>query len=115
MQAQLREISSDEVDVKSYAPNSSDAFCITLNLKIGAEGESGADNFAVYVCNLKWLERHAKMPFLASETIIVNVYDYERIKSVIVESVAKCSGGSWGVVGNSLSRYFSWEFSDYRG
>ncbi|WP_371321262.1 Imm8 family immunity protein [Achromobacter seleniivolatilans] len=114
MRAQLREISSDEVDVRDYSANLPDAFCITLRLRIGVEDAIGADNFEVCVCNFKWLESHAHTPFSGAGFLIVRDYDFEEIELTVLELISKCGGTDWNSIGNKLSRYFLWEFVEYK-
>lgn len=113
MRAKLIEISSDEIDVRDYSGDVSDEFCITLRLRIGVETAIGADNFEVYVCNLKWLENRVHTPFLGAGFLFVRDYDFKKIEATVLELISKCSGSDWNVIGNKLARYFLWEFSDY--
>ncbi|PTW84058.1 hypothetical protein DBL07_26040 [Achromobacter mucicolens] len=63
---------------------------MTLKLRIGVEDAVGADDFEVYVCNIKWLESRAQTPLLGAGYIIVDNYNFEKIELAIVDLISTC-------------------------
>jgi len=114
MRAELKSVSADEVDVSSYAPEEPGCFFIVLLLRIGTEDSNSADNFEISVCTPQWLEKNVWEPRWGRHLLIVREFDYQKIVSVIVDSISRCDGESWMEIAGKLSRLYAWEFEGYQ-
>jgi hypothetical protein len=117
MRAEIKKIFS--LDVKNlveFVPDNPSNFSIPLRLVIGPAGETGEETFDVDVCTPEWLMQHFRGDFvvLIRHKILVNSFDFARIKQFIERYVRYCEGDDWNDVAQKLSRLGRWEFEDYR-
>jgi hypothetical protein len=117
MRAEIKKIFS--LDVKNlveFVPDNPSNFSIPLRLVIGPAGETGEETFDVDVCTPEWLMQHFRgdSVVLLRHKILVNSFDFARIKQFIERYVRHCEGDDWNDVAQKLSRLGRWEFEDYR-
>ena len=86
-------------------------------MSIGVVGEIGTDDFSLYVCTPKWLERaitlHGTYGRWGYHHLIVLRYDPQQIESMITESVGALEGDSWDELTKKLRILGYWEYEDY--
>lgn len=109
-------ISSDIEDLENYVPDPPDSFNISISLDIGILNEPGEEIFQVSILTPKWLLANYKSDqvFIPRHSLIVLQYDYWQIVREINNICKICSGGDWNECASKLSRYFLWEFEDYK-
>lgn len=101
-------------ELETYQPENEKLFCVNILLCIGIDDASeAADYFDLTVCSLEWLKLYESKPNILRHTMIIDRYNFKKIKSYINLCIDKCEGESWEEIGLKLSRYFSWEYEDY--
>jgi hypothetical protein len=117
MKAVLRSLSSLDVpDLESYEPKEHENFGFGLDASFGSEDSIGGDLFSITVCTPRWLEpiiRESGGIMMGRHFLLVDYYDFRRIKRFIEEYAAKCEGKTWDEVAEKLARLGHWEFEDY--
>ena len=113
MHAVVKQFSCDDFDLKTFLPENSKCFSLTIFLRIGANNSQGADNFEVDVCTPEWLKKNVWEPCWGRHFLIVHEYNLADIERYIQSYVAKCEGDTWSAIAEKLSRVFAWEFEDY--
>ena len=116
MRAQLKEISSPDEDLDTYAPSNSSDFGILLELVIGQEDSVGGDIFQLMVCSPDWIQRQYRNERMVwgRHLLIVFEFDLRSIKASIERQISDCAGSDWAEVATRLNRFAAWEFEDYR-
>ena len=116
MRAQLKTLDSPDVpELKSYAPENPRCFGFLLEASFGLEGVPGADLFDIMVCTGPWLEDQARQTsgiIIGRHYLIVDRYDFGRIKRFLEDYANKCEGGTWDEIAEKLGRLGHWEFED---
>lgn len=115
MKAVMKSISSDYYELDGYHPEDENLFSLDLLIRIGTEGDKGADNFNIFVCTPEWLCKHHWEPELIRHMLLVRKYNLNEIKKTITEYIDRCEGENWTEIAKNLSRVFDWEFEDYSG
>lgn len=114
MQAIIKGIYNDVLDVATYCPENSDNFSLSLRIRIGLDCTQGADDFELFICTPKWLEEAVWEARWGRGLLIVREYDFSNINGLIQDYVNRCEGDSWETIVTQLSKVFSWEFDDYQ-
>jgi Immunity protein 8 len=111
----LRSISSAEIEIKKWYPLSNEDVFICLDLEIEfSENVGGANLFYVTLATPESLRIHRKGPILVkNRTLVVSEYNYDVLRSGILEILECCSRESWSESCIALQRYFQWEYEDY--
>ena len=115
MHAVVRNISSDEFEIKSYVPENSGCFLLNLRIRIGSDETSSADDFELSVCTPEWLNQAVWEPRWGRHLLIVREYDLSAIEKCIRDYVDRCNGSNWNSIAGKLARVLAWEFEDYQG
>ena len=110
----IKSIDSFDYDPISFIPERIEELAINLTFTIGAKSSSGGDNFDLFVCSPEWLLKNMWEPEIVRHTLIIRKYDIEEIKKIIANYIDKCQSNTWIETAEKLSRYFSWEFEDYK-
>jgi hypothetical protein len=115
MRAELKALTSVDVDLRSYIPPD-DAFCLAVTAEIGALGERGADNFQFDVCSPSWLEEALQADAVVSgrHKLFMSRYNYDALERYVLKRVHQAEGPDWSSVAEKLSRWGHWEFEDYQ-
>jgi hypothetical protein len=120
MQAELKSLSSSDIDERVYWPDDEDMFGFTLDATIGPKGEDAGSIFQFFVCTPKWIttkmikRNFGDIGVFGREMIIVTEYDFASIRAMIADLCSKTTGRDWGEVAQKLSRYAAWEYADYQ-
>lgn len=114
MRAELKSLSSVDVDLRTYVPPS-DAFCFSVTAEVGALGGEGADLFQFKVCSPEWLERMLQSDSIVSgrHHFFMNSFNYDALEAYVLKRVRQAEGPDWTTVAEKLSRWGHWEFEDY--
>jgi len=110
----IKSIDSFDYDPISYIPSGIEDLAINLTVTIGVKDSSGGDNFDLFVCSPEWLLKNIWDPEIVRHTLIIRKYDIEEIKKIITTYMEKCKSNTWLETAEKLSRYFAWEFEDYK-
>ena len=115
MRAELKSLSSVDVDLATYAPQD-EAFCIEVTAEIGPLGESGAEMFQFQVCSPGWLSLKLESDAIVSgrHRFFMSRYNYEALEAYVLKRVRQAEGADWCSVAEKLGRWGYWEFEDYQ-
>ena len=114
MKAQIQLFHSPDVPaLETYIPSGD--FSFLLQLFIGPEGGDGHESFELIVCNVGWVSKQtqASGAFFGRHTLIMNVYEYEKMVEYITEYVQNCEADNWNNLAGLIGRIGKWEFEDY--
>ncbi len=116
MQAKIKEISSPDVELRTYRPEDEACFGFLMELQIGPENEKGADLFQIMVCTPDWIKaNYFDRKFVwGRHMLIVLEYDLTEIEQSISRYVESCTADDWYGLALKLSRIGGWEFEDYQ-
>ncbi|SRR6266702_2037407 len=116
MRAELKSITSADVNFDTYNPEDEDCFSFPIEMVIGYEGGQGGNLFQMIVCTPAWISREnqGKAAVIGTELLIVFRYDWPAILSAIQDLVSGCTADDWPTLAQKLSRFADWEYSDYR-
>jgi hypothetical protein len=114
MKAELRSLSSLDVDLRSYVPDE-EAFCITVTAQIAPVGQTAAEAFDFDVCSPRWLEACLKSESVISgrHTLFMSDFNLEVLESYILKRVHQAEGSDWASVAKKLSSWSLWESEEY--
>ncbi len=115
MRAELKSLSSVDVDLRAYAPPD-DAFFVWVTAEVGILGEDGADMFQFEVCSREWLATQLQSESIVSgrHRLFMSHFSYDALEAYVTKRVAEAEGPDWASVAKKLSRWGCWEFEDYR-
>jgi hypothetical protein len=112
----LYHISSSEVDdLWNWKPQSLEDVFIAIDMEIGMSDTEGTNMFYVSLATPESLRKHEKgLLLVENRTMIVSEYNYQAILDGINKIIKKCNKRSWEESCLALSRYFLWEYEDYK-
>jgi len=113
VQAVVKAITCDEVELSSFVPSDPATFALTLRIRIGLENDVGADDFECCVCTPRWLQQVVWEPKWGRHLLIVREFNLVAIEHHIHEYVKECSGNDWISIARMVARVLAWEFEDY--
>ncbi len=106
--------SADVYDLDSPDLPEDQAFCISVQAMLGAEGEEWEESFDMSVCNPLWVaERVREGVFSGRHKLIVDRINGAQIRDFWNQVAAVSAAETWDEVGDRLGRYGRWEFEDY--
>ena len=110
----LISLSSSEVDLKYWHPESKEDVFICLDIEVGQHGEDGSNMFYVTLTTPEALRKRRSEHVLSrGRILIVDDYDYDLVRKLVLEIIAGCSAMQWDDSCAYLQRYFQWEYEDY--
>lgn len=111
----INSISSTEVDLRSWYPESNEDVLICLDLAISfSDNEDGTNLFYVTLATPEALRKNAEGFLLAdNKTLVVSEYSYRHIVEELNSILKKCSRKDWEQSCEALQHYFQWEYEDY--
>jgi Immunity protein 8 len=114
--ADLREISSLDVDLGTFTPDDATDVGIVVRMLVGPSDAPGEETFDVLVCTARWLSRHVHQhgPLIGRHHLVVEEFDSSRVQEFLKQAVEACSGETWSEVGEKVGRLGHWEFEDYQ-
>lgn len=85
-----------------------------MSVDIGTRGEPGADQFTIMVCTPSWLNNYLatrdEKHVFGRHYLIMQAWDYERLREVIHWRVQHTPGETWEEFASRLDLYLHWEF-----
>ena len=115
--AEIRRLHSPDVpNLMTYLPEDAGDFGFLLQIIAGPVGSAGEESFDVVVCTAGWISHHLGPEGILAgrHHLVVDTYDYGKLKGFLQRYVEQCSGSSWEEVAIRLGRLGKWEFEDYR-
>jgi immunity protein 8 of polymorphic toxin system len=117
MRAVLKGLDSADVrDLDKYSPDDPECFGFYLEASFGPEGSPGEELFGIMVCTPRWLENEVRENngiLIGRHYLIVDRYDFGRLKRFLADYASQCEGSSWEEVAAKVARLGRWEFEDY--
>jgi len=114
---QLFSLSSIDVDLETWEPDSMDDIFISLDIEVGySDGSPGTNMFYATLASEEGL-RFKNIDNAAGMKIIPcnnDSYDFALIKNEIIRLLDHCSKNSWDESCKELSKHLSWEYEDYQ-
>lgn len=109
-------MSPDIFDFKTYYPEDDSSFSFLLQFIVGIKGKEGGDTFNIEICTPKWLLQNFETSHMVfgRGKLLVFEYNIQRIFKRINEYCESCTGDTWEVIVNKVSRIGLWEFEDYQ-
>ncbi|ANN80479.1 hypothetical protein BAU07_13345 [Bordetella flabilis] len=116
MFAEIKRISSPDIDLLSFEPEDDRCFGFLLELEIGTADAEGADIFQLMVCTPQWIEQQyaGEGSIWGRGMLIVFGYDISEIQSIVRSHIGRCTAPTWEELAVKLNRITKWEFEDYR-
>lgn len=102
------------VRLDSYSPDEPKNFSLWIELRVGADGSPGGDDYRFFVCTPEWLLQNVWEPRWGRHMLIVREYDHLVIERCVHDYVARCLGDEWEVIAKKIARNLLWEFEDYQ-
>jgi len=114
MNADLRRITSPDIDSMEIFVPPDEKFCYLLQAFIGPNGDEGEESFEFIVCSPKWLEFEVeKENFIFGKgMLIMSEFNFFRVKGFLSALCKRTHGNSWSEIANKLSRFATWEFEE---
>ena len=112
LQLHLQDIISSEVDVplEDWQPEDPFNVSIQLDLEIGEAGRDGVNLFYLPLATPRALQHKDHYVLLPQRCLVVDYFDFPRIKGHIQQILERCPGDSWEDCCHLLQRYFQWEY-----
>ncbi|MFV2061679.1 MAG: Imm8 family immunity protein [Gammaproteobacteria bacterium] len=109
----LKSLSSDEVDLETWAPKSPEDIHICLDMGIRVRDIEGEITLNVTLASPEALRFRKNSPALVEKhTVVVEKYDYESVKKLLRGLISKCNRETRYDSCLALQQYFQWEY-DY--
>jgi hypothetical protein len=114
LRLETKRISSPDVEVDIWEPESRDDVYVLLEVEIGVAGEDGADIFQLMIATPEGLRRHAGGEVIAERAlVVVSDFSWAQVRKTLGAIVDRCAANDWSESVLRLQRYFSWEYEDY--
>ena len=81
-----------------------------MNFSIGVEESKGADNFQVHVVTHETIKNTKDKKYM----IVLDSYSWPKLLKQVEDILMKCEGYDWSDISEKLSKYFYWEFDNYK-
>jgi hypothetical protein len=95
--------------LEDWHPKDKKWFRLSVTLTIGEKGIVGTNLFWLEICTAAYAKEkgtHSKRPYV----LIVDEFDWPKIKPMIVERVMSCERGDWDSSVAELRKHFHWEY-----
>lgn len=91
-----------------------DDFWISIEVAVGPENQKGEEFFTFSVTSPKRLEclLQRNSVELGRGLIIMRDYNYEIVKTKIIELISSLEGENWGELSMKIAKYARWEYDD---
>lgn len=100
-----------------FQPEDPRIFSVFIEFEIGPSDAAGAELFGLTVCSPQWLADHPRpkgFEFIQA-TLVVDAWDVDLVVRAVNDLCEQTSAPGWSPIAESLSRFMTWEFSDFRG
>jgi hypothetical protein len=114
--AEIKRISSPDIDFISFEPEDDRCFGFLLELEIGTADDVGADIFHLMVCTPQWIEQQyaGEGSIWGRGMLVVFQYDISHIQSIVRNHIGRYTAPTWEELAIKLNRITKWEYEDYR-
>ena len=114
MRAEVRAVSSPDVEVATYQSATPDDDGALVTLYVGSPGEAGEESFDVVVCTPAWLRRKVlKGPLIGRHHLLVEPFDLRVAEKFLRSQVERLEAPTWEELAAKIGRIGHWEFEDY--
>ncbi len=114
MKLRIGRVSSPDVQVHSWEPDSHADVYVYLEIEIGVDGGKGFEIFGLMVATPEALRRHAKGPVMSERAmLVVSDFSWREVLKAVAGIVERCTCDDWNESVLKLQRYFRWEYEDY--
>jgi hypothetical protein len=117
MRAKVKDwFSPDVPEVCKWQPQSLDDLHYYLEMTIGTEDEPGGDLFSLMVVSPQARASSSRQNRRSEEQrhLFVTDYSWKVVLDHVNNVLDICQDETWPEVARKLSRYFYWEYEDYR-
>ena len=106
---------ADYTALETFKPDDPEKFAVHLRAMVGPRGQDGEESFDIKVCTPSWLQEVCEKDRFANgrHTFVMNYYDAEKVRRLIVRFIERCSGETWREVAEKVARLGYWEFEDH--
>lgn len=98
--------------IDQWMPSSPAEVCYPLCLHIGLAGQAGSDIFYVEIVTPEAVGQR-KLP-LDKRHLVVTPYSWPGVLGQVQHILESIQAATWEECAEGLSRFFRWEFEDYR-
>lgn len=119
MKAELKSLTSVDIDELTYWPDDEAMFAFNVDAAIGPDTDDSSNSFCFFVCTPNWILSKAinrdfgDFGVFGKHMIVVTEYDWDKIRQLIENLCSDTSGESWNEIARKLARYGRWEFEDH--
>jgi hypothetical protein len=113
---EIKSLSSPDVDVDLWQPESVQDVCFLLEIEIGEACDERRDLFHVIVATpegLRMWKCDEESIITDRATIIIAYFTWKNVHNAIENIVRQCTASDWSQSVLRLQRYFRWEYEDY--
>jgi hypothetical protein len=99
--------------LEDWHPESKKFIRLSVTIDIGMKGVIGTNLFWLEICTTSYAKEkgtHNKKPYV----LIVDVFDWLKIKPMIVSRVMSCERNDWDSSVAELRKHFHWEYETKR-
>jgi hypothetical protein len=117
MRASLRSLTVEFDEPRTFLPGDPTHFGVHVRALVGPDAEEGEESFDLLVCTPSWIESEqlTKGFRWGHGLLVVRRWDPDVLERAVGDLILHAERGTWGEIGELLSRYTHWEFADYRG
>jgi hypothetical protein len=115
-QLELVSLSSTDVDLETWVPESIEDIFISLDIEVGySDGSPGTNMFYATLTTKQGLLARKIHDTTALKIIQhpMTPFNFSFIKGEIISLLKRCSRNSWDESCQELNKYLSWEYEDY--
>src|SRR5690349_21683466 len=116
MKPEVKLIFSPDAEIKDFAPEDPERFCLFVQVFIGPTGSPGKESFDLTVCSPQWIADFVKDngPIFGFHYLIMEHFDEVKLREKLSTYCSECSGDSWDEIAMKLNLIGKWEFYDYK-
>ncbi|MEM8609623.1 MAG: Imm8 family immunity protein [Myxococcota bacterium] len=115
MRPKLKRLSSSDVEIFWWEPETLADVYFQLALEIGEPDTVGQHLFYVTVATPEGLRAHARGAVMSDRAVLVlSEFSLSTLRKHIATILERCEGWNWGECSTKLQRYFAWEYEDHK-
>lgn len=109
MRASVKRYHGPDVDLDSVPLDDPANVGYLIQMMVGPADGPGEESFEVVVCTTAWLERRVVQdgPTLGRHLLIVDAFDWPRVRFFLNKTVEASEGRDWADVANKVGRIVS--------
>jgi Immunity protein 8 len=116
MKPTLKGLSSIDLPDGTSLPEDPGDCWVVVTASIGLAEDEGSDDFTLYVCTPRRLDRVVadESQLWGQHLLIVERFDWSVVRTAVEKMCDEITDETWDAIASRLSRYAAWEFEDYR-